>query len=340
MLDSDAMAIQGLYPVTSDKVVEVGLDVGATGTFTFEAYTIENFDETQVIILEDRELGIFQDLKIDPLYTFTMSNGSEKDRFYLHFSGPISITTQEEDCEGDNGVIDIQQLGTTNSGYWDYTLSSPSGSIILQGTGLSGSVDVTGLPGGQYDLTLDNNNGIVVQKQIELIGVDQVEAQFLPDQMEVFVDQLIVFVNQSTGAVNYLWDFGDGSVSTDVQPIHTYSNAGNFDVSLIANNSDCQEEHVESIVVHELPSGLVELYDGRVVIYSYKHTLVLILDLPLKDDVMDLRLFNAMGQLIYGKNTLTNGRHEVAMTHYADGYYVVELSGRDQAIAQKVFVTK
>jgi PKD repeat protein len=42
-----------------------------------------------------------------------------------------------------------------------------------------------------------------------------------------------IFINNSTNAVSYLWTFGDGFVSTDQTPKHTYVNDGNYQVSLV-----------------------------------------------------------------------------------------------------------
>jgi gliding motility-associated-like protein len=45
------------------------------------------------------------------------------------------------------------------------------------------------------------------------------------------------FSNNSTNAINFVWNFGDGSpTSTATSPSHTYTTAGTFNVSLIANN--------------------------------------------------------------------------------------------------------
>jgi PKD repeat protein len=46
----------------------------------------------------------------------------------------------------------------------------------------------------------------------------------------------VTFSNLTTGAVtNYAWDFGDGRTSTNAQPTNTYTNAGTYTVSLVAN---------------------------------------------------------------------------------------------------------
>lgn len=40
------------------------------------------------------------------------------------------------------------------------------------------------------------------------------------------------FLDNSTGAISYLWDFGDGTTSTDASPTHTYATNGIFTVCL------------------------------------------------------------------------------------------------------------
>ena len=42
----------------------------------------------------------------------------------------------------------------------------------------------------------------------------------------------VSFVNGSTGAASYLWDFGDGTTSTEVSPTHTYATGGGYTVTL------------------------------------------------------------------------------------------------------------
>jgi len=48
----------------------------------------------------------------------------------------------------------------------------------------------------------------------------------------------ITFTNTSANASSYMWDFGDGNTSTDESPVHTYSGAGNYTVTLTALNEE------------------------------------------------------------------------------------------------------
>ncbi len=49
----------------------------------------------------------------------------------------------------------------------------------------------------------------------------------------------VQFTNQSNNAGYYTWDFGDGSTSTLINPQHTYSNYGTYDVKLISDGATC-----------------------------------------------------------------------------------------------------
>jgi PKD repeat protein len=50
------------------------------------------------------------------------------------------------------------------------------------------------------------------------------------------------FTNQTTGGGITTWDFGDGTTSTQNDPSHTYSSAGNYTVSLLVRNQNgCSE---------------------------------------------------------------------------------------------------
>ncbi|MCT4580591.1 MAG: gliding motility-associated C-terminal domain-containing protein [Flavobacteriales bacterium] len=48
------------------------------------------------------------------------------------------------------------------------------------------------------------------------------------------------FSNNSSGGNSYYWDFGDGNSSTDFEPVHNYSDTGNYQVQLIVmDTSGC-----------------------------------------------------------------------------------------------------
>ena len=52
----------------------------------------------------------------------------------------------------------------------------------------------------------------------------------------------INFINQSTGADSYVWDFGDGNTSAAENPTHVYELPGTYEVRLSATFGGCTVE--------------------------------------------------------------------------------------------------
>ena len=64
----------------------------------------------------------------------------------------------------------------------------------------------------------------------------------------------VLLNNLSTGASSYLWDFGDGSSSTEVSPVYRYSSVGVFDILLTATSDYLCSDTASSS--YDLTSGL------------------------------------------------------------------------------------
>lgn len=81
-------------------------------------------------------------------------------------------------------------------------------------------------------------------------------AGILPSNDTVCVNENIIFSNNSTGAVSYAWDFGDGNTSTAINPSHSYGNSGTYTVQLIAtSNFSCVDTTTILIVVDSIPTS-------------------------------------------------------------------------------------
>ena len=93
---------------------------------------------------------------------------------------------------------------------------------------------------GSYDITVsvETVNGCIGSYTIPgLINVyPQPVAAFYPDpDITTIQSPTIVFIDQSTKATNWYWDFGDGGTSTTQSPSHLYSNTGTYEVTLVAS---------------------------------------------------------------------------------------------------------
>jgi len=59
----------------------------------------------------------------------------------------------------------------------------------------------------------------------------------------------VTFVNNSEDADSYSWDFGDGSISSEESPTHTYAGSGEYNVKLTATNAAGSAEASLTITV-------------------------------------------------------------------------------------------
>jgi len=58
----------------------------------------------------------------------------------------------------------------------------------------------------------------------------------------------VTFTNFSANAVTHMWDFGDGGMSTEIDPIYTYAMSGDYEVTLTVTDANGVEDSVTKTV--------------------------------------------------------------------------------------------
>jgi PKD repeat protein len=76
---------------------------------------------------------------------------------------------------------------------------------------------------------------------------------------------LFSFTNLTSGAVSYIWDFGDGTTSILTNPTKSFNNNGIYNVKLIATNSNgCKDSFTQAIIVFEKPTASFSLPNNNI----------------------------------------------------------------------------
>lgn len=113
-----------------------------------------------------------------------------------------------------------------------------------QYVGENDTVEHTYLEPGKYTVSLYEDNvagraAITKYHYITVTGLTRPFASFTSEKVSVPKSLTIAFTDTSIGKpTSWYWNFGDGAFSTEQNPTHTYSAAGNYTVSLTASNDN------------------------------------------------------------------------------------------------------
>jgi len=161
---------------------------------------------------------------------------------------PTLIDITNEDCYLGNGSITgIAAIGGTTP--YSYTWN-----------GVAGNLDATDLTNSEYTLVVTDDNGCMDSfGPISISNSGAPIADFDLSSNPLSLGETLVLINNSSSdAVTYLWNLGDGTTSTDVDPSVTYTVEGTYSICLIAytatscTDTTCQTaeviEEVESVI--------------------------------------------------------------------------------------------
>ena len=113
---------------------------------------------------------------------------------------------------------------------------------------------------GDFYIQLSSTNqyGCVDMSDATFTVHPPVLAAFSSDKANGCLDLNVSFVNQSTNATSFVWNFGDGDESVQSSPNHVFNEQGVFDVQLIATSPEgCKDTLVQHnlIETYSLPEA-------------------------------------------------------------------------------------
>ena len=135
----------------------------------------------------------------------------------------------------------------------------PTSGIVKQNQSqsISVSLDRSKLSNGEYEysfsiLSNDRSQDINVKFIVNNPSLDPCEGINVISNFSVVNNGCkapceLSFNNSSANASNFLWDFGDGSFSTELSPVKTYSKPGNYKISLVATNGLCRDTFFQTV---------------------------------------------------------------------------------------------
>ena len=155
--------------------------------------------------------------------------------------------------------IDVVFLDSSiNPVSWEWNLSNISTSNLQNPT-----QQFLSFPNDSIQLTITDVNGC--KDSIKKEFVNDFNAEFIVSDSLICAGTLINFYPVSEVVNTWLWDFGDGIISTDSTPTHTYQNAGVYDIELIASDGQgCIDTTIKynHIVVNKVVADFNHIVSG------------------------------------------------------------------------------
>ncbi len=204
-------------------------------------------------------------------------------------------------------VLDLQPTDET-------CLDSCNGSITTQVTGnysqpvsylwsttpAQNTANITNLCAGNYTVTFTYSvHNCFVVENADIITGTPITADFTATPDSGFVPLTVQFQYTGSGAVNFLWDFGDGSPTSTVQdPLHIYENKGTYTATLLVNSGPpnfCEATYLAEInVIHpssmKVPNLFTPNSDGVNDVFQVESEGI---------NTLEIAIFNRWGKKIY-----------------------------------------
>lgn len=139
----------------------------------------------------------------------------------------------------------------------------------------------------------------------------------------------IDFKNQSQFATIYNWSFGDGTISTETNPINRYTTIGTYEVTLISSNTYCEDTISKTIEVTDqfsyyVPNSFSPNADGRNDVFASQGTNIV---------SERMAIYNRWGMKIFESSAFPfnwNGRMQNTGDELPRGIYVYTISITDK----------
>lgn len=149
--------------------------------------------------------------------------------------------------------------------------------------------------GGTYYLVAKNQCG----EDTAYITIPQsnVYADFTPLPPSGPLPLDVIFYNNSTNSTQYFWNFGDGKISNQLQPSHTFTSPGEYNVMLIAyDDFGCSDTAYHKVYVSDetfllIPNVMTPNNDGNNDFFTIK---------SLGAVNLQCKIFNRWGEEIAG----------------------------------------
>jgi len=264
-------------------------------------------------------------------------------------SGNCAVTSETFSIQGPaplsgNALVSSTSCNGNSDGAINLTPAGGIGALLVEWADNANSEDRSGLAAGSYILTLTDAAGCAHTESIDVNQPDEIVAVITPSASHIYLSDggWASFANQSTGATDFTWDFGDGSpVFHGLTAAHQYTASGLYTITLTARNGLCESSTQQLLFVEQNPTGIqsVDLKSG-VNVTSENGKVKLQFNLPY-ERVVDIQINNILGQEVYHTSHFKDSKNtmEAELTNCSEGLFLLNIT-QDNNVVSKKFLFK
>lgn len=166
------------------------------------------------------------------------------------------------------------------------------------------------------------------------------------DSLDLDDSGLVIFTNNSTDAVQWHWNFGDGTSSDLENPEHIYTESGVYVASLTVLNADgCSDTAIKTIVVNETITDIEkpDPSNDQIVVFPVPTKQFLNIHFDLNaSQLIKIRIFDVLGRevLTFDKALFYNEMITINLSDLDNGIFFILFESNDQRIIKKVVKSK
>ncbi len=151
----------------------------------------------------------------------------------------------------------------------------------------------------------------------------------------------VLFTNESENATEWLWNFGDGSTSTEENPTYMYTEEGTYTISLsVIGTGVCSDSYSKTITIQTLvnekePEGL----EGKVRIFPNPVNDLIHIQYEFEEtQELELKVMDALGRTVHllSGRTYAKGEQLIDSSNWPNGMYYMVFTNGKSALVRKV----
>jgi PKD repeat protein/sugar lactone lactonase YvrE len=313
------------FPLCPGETADLSIDFTGEAPWTF-SYTIDGVNPVEITTSDNPYL-----INVSSSGVYELSAVSDQN-ITGTFSGAANVVLLEEPivnlpediyiCEGD--TVYILDAGDHESYLWSDGSTNRTLEVSAEGI---------------YSVTVTNSSGCTASDSVSAMVLSLPDAYFYYDVNALEVQ----FVNEAINADAHYWDFGDGTSSTEENPIHNYTSKGSYTVSYTALSDFCGSSvFTETVKVSgKSTSEIIDIYPNP---STGSFTILINPDAPLLGAI-NILINGTSGQYLYSgtfnPNMVTSydGNYyiDVNIDHFTKGIYLVYIDagnfvGQDKLI--------